>query len=77
VPAEVFELLVPHGAITVDGISFTVNAIPASGVLQISIIEYTERHTNIGDLVAGSGVHLESDVVAKQVRTLLQPYRQA
>lgn len=77
VPAEVFELLVPQGAIAVDGISLTVNAVTEPGVLQLSVIEYTERHTNIGGLAAGSSVHLESDVVARHVRTLLQPYRRA
>lgn len=77
VPPDIFELLVPHGAITVDGISLTVNAMPGPGILQLSIIEYTERHTAIGDLVVGSAVHLEGDVVGKYVRQLLVPYRPA
>ena len=77
VPADISELLVPHGAITVDGVSLTVNAIPAPGLLQLSIIEYTERHTAIRDLIGGSEVHLEGDVVGKYVRQLLAPYRPA
>jgi riboflavin synthase len=77
VPASIFELLVPHGAITVDGISLTVNEIPRPGVLQLSIIEYTERHTAVSDLAVGSEVHLEGDVVGKYVRQLLHPYRPA
>ncbi|MEP7344712.1 MAG: riboflavin synthase, partial [Gemmatimonadaceae bacterium] len=77
VPAGVFELLVPHGAVTVDGVSLTVNAIPGPNALQLSIIEYTERHTALGDLVVDSTVHLEADVVGKYVRQLLVPYRPA
>ncbi len=75
VPSDVFELLVPHGAVTVDGVSLTVNAIPSPGTLQLSIIEYTERLTTLGQLAAGSAVHLEGDVVGKYVRQLLEPYR--
>ena len=74
VPPDIDELLVPHGAITVDGVSLTVNALPAPGVLQLSIIEYTLRHTTLGDRVCGDGVHLEGDVIGKYVRRLQRPY---
>lgn len=74
VPADIAQLLVPHGSICVDGVSLTVNAIPASAVLQVSIIEYTRRHTTLGDLAPGDRVHLEGDVVGKYVRALTEPY---
>src|SRR5688500_5820173 len=35
VPADIAELLVPHGSITVDGVSLTVNAIPEPGIVQL------------------------------------------
>ena len=72
VPPKIDELLVPHGAIAVDGVSLTVNALPAPRVLQLSIIEYTLRHTTLGDLVPGDRVHLEGDVVGKYVRRLVE-----
>jgi riboflavin synthase len=72
VPPEVEELLVPHGSVAVDGVSLTVNALPAPGVLQVSLIEHTLRHSTLGDLRPGGRVHLESDVVGKYVRRLLQ-----
>jgi riboflavin synthase len=75
VPGEVARLLVPHGSITVDGVSLTVNQLPAPGVLQVSIIEWTERHTTLGALAAGDRVHLESDVIGKYVQALLAPYQ--
>lgn len=77
VPPEIDELLVPHGSVTVDGVSLTVNALPRPGVLQMSIIEYTHRHTTLGDRRAGDGVHLEGDVIGKYVRRLVAPYRTA
>jgi riboflavin synthase len=73
-PASLAELMVPHGSVTVDGVSLTVNALPAPGVLQLSIIEYTLRHTTLGALEAGSRVHVEGDVVGKYVRRLVEPY---
>jgi riboflavin synthase len=76
VPPDVAELLVPHGSITVDGVSLTVNAIPAPGIVQLSLIEYTLRHTNLGGLEVGSVVHVEGDVIGKYVRALVLPHRQ-
>lgn len=75
VPPEIDELLVPHGAITVDGVSLTVNALPAAGVLQLSLIDFTLRHTTLGALRAGDRVHLEGDVIGKYVRRLMEGRR--
>jgi len=74
VPSEIAELLVPHGSITVDGVSLTVNAIPQPSVVQLSLIEYTLRHTTLGDLKSGDAVHVEGDVIGKYVRQLMTPY---
>jgi len=74
VPSEVAELLVPHGSITVDGVSLTVNALPEPGVVQLSLIEYTLRHTTLGTLRPGDRVHLEADVIGKYVRQLMRPW---
>lgn len=74
-PAELAEFMVPHGSITVDGVSLTVNALPASDVVQISLIEYTIRHTTLGALREGSAVQVEADVIGKYVQRLLAPYR--
>ena len=73
-PPELDELMVPHGSVTVDGVSLTVNALPAPGVLQLSIVEYTRRHTTLGERAAGDAVHVEADVIGKHVRRLLAPY---
>ncbi|MGI8510504.1 MAG: riboflavin synthase [Gemmatimonadaceae bacterium] len=76
-PDDLFSLLVPHGSVSVDGVSLTVNDILADNVLQISIIEYTLAHTTLGDLHSGSRVHVEGDVIGKYVRRLVTPYAEA
>jgi riboflavin synthase len=73
VPDAVARYLVPHGSVTVDGVSLTVNALPAAGMLQVSIIEYTQRHTTLGRLALADAVHLEADVIGKYVEALLHP----
>lgn len=73
VPSEVDELLVPLGSVTVDGVSLTVNALPRPGVLQVSIIDHSLRHTTLGALRAGDLVQLEADILAKYLKRLSAP----
>ena len=73
IPPAFEPLFVLRGSIAVDGVSLTVNDIKPRG-LQISLIEYTLRHTNLGELKPGSNVHVEADIIAKHVRRLLEPY---
>jgi riboflavin synthase len=73
VPPQIASLFVLHGSVTIDGVSLTVNDLRPNG-LQISLIDYTLRHTTLGDLAVGHRVHVEADVIAKHVRRLLEPY---
>jgi riboflavin synthase len=75
VPPEIQRLLVAHGSITVDGVSLTINGLPATGVLQVSLIQWTEKHTTLGRLRPGDRVHLEADLIGKYVQALLTPYQ--
>jgi len=76
-PDELEPLMVPHGSVAVDGVSLTVNALPAPGILQLSLIEYTWTHTTLGALRQGDGVHVEADMIGKYVRQLVAPYAAA
>lgn len=74
VSATAYSTLVRLGSVAVDGVSLTVNALPEDRILQISVIEFTLRHTTLGELRAGAGVHIENDMIGKYVRRLLTPY---
>ena len=76
-PAELVPLMVLHGSVTIDGVSLTVNALPEPGILQLSLIEYTWRHTTLGALAVGDRVHVEADMLGKYVRQLVGPYASA
>lgn len=73
-PPGLPELMVPHGSLTVDGVSLTVNALRDPDGVELSLIEYTLRHTTLGDLREGDAVHVEADVVGKYVRRLAAPW---
>jgi len=71
VPSTVWEVSVPLGSVTVDGVSLTVNALPGPELVQVSLIPFTLDHTTLGTLRPGRRVHLEGDVIGKYVRRLM------
>ncbi|HUL02767.1 MAG TPA: riboflavin synthase [Gemmatimonadales bacterium] len=75
VPPAVRQVCVPQGSITVDGVSMTVNALPAPEVVQISLIPFTRAHTTLGRLGPGDRVHVEADLLGKYVRELCRTER--
>ena len=74
-PPGLADVMVPHGSVTVDGVSLTVNDLLAPTILQLAIIDHTLRHTTLGALEAGDRVHVEGDVIGKYVQRLVAPYR--
>jgi riboflavin synthase len=73
-PPGLSDLMVPHGSLAVDGVSLTVNDLPASDTVQLSLIEYTLRHTTLDGLVVGDSVNVEADMIGKYVQRLLSAY---
>jgi riboflavin synthase len=71
-PPGLAELMVPHGSLAVNGVSLTVNELPAPGMVQLSLIDFTLRHTTLGALSAGDRVHVEADMLGKYVQRLLK-----
>jgi riboflavin synthase len=71
-PSGLAELMVPHGSLAVDGVSLTVNDLPTPSTVQLSLIEFTLRHTTLGGVAAGDRVHVEADMLGKYVQRLLK-----
>jgi riboflavin synthase len=74
-PAGLADLMVRQGSIAVDGVSLTINDIPGPDVVQLSLIEYTLRHTALDTLGEGDDVHVEADMIGKYVQKMLGAYR--
>jgi len=68
-PAEVMLYVVEKGFIAVDGVSLTVVAKDVSS-FQVSIVDYTQKHTTLGSRRVGDLVNLEVDIIAKYVEQL-------
>ena len=66
---EVMRYVVEKGFIAVDGVSLTVVSRDASSFL-VSVVDYTRRHTILGNLRVGDMVNLEVDIIAKYVEQL-------
>lgn len=66
-PDVVAEVTVLHGSIAIQGVSLTVNALPAPDVAQVALIPYTWENTTLCRLAPGSRVNLEGDMVGRFV----------
>jgi riboflavin synthase len=71
IPAEVGVLTILHGSIALNGVSLTVNELPSRDRIQVAIIPHTWSVTNFSDLVPGSEVNVEGDLLGKYVGSIL------
>ena len=71
-PPQVMEYLVEKGSIAVDGVSLTIVSKDTSS-FQVSVVDYTRQHTNLGSRRVGDEVNLEVDIIAKYVKQFSQP----
>jgi len=68
-PPEVMRYVVEKGFIAIDGVSLTVVTKDVSS-FQVSIVDYTQKHTTLGSRRVGDLVNLEIDIIAKYVEQL-------
>ena len=73
-PPEIMRYIVEKGFIAVDGVSLTVVTKDASS-FQVSVVDFTRKHTTLGSRRVGDLVNLEVDIIAKYVEQLSQPRR--
>jgi len=71
-PTEVMRYVVEKGFVAVDGISLTV-ADRRSNSFEVSVVDYSLRHTTLGGRRVGDQVNLEADIIAKYVEALGRP----
>ena len=71
---EVMRFTVPKGFIAVDGVSLTITD-KETDSFRVSIVDYTRKHTTLGNKKTGDLVNLEVDIIAKYVEQLSQPRR--
>jgi riboflavin synthase len=70
-PPEYLKYIVVKGPICVDGISLTVVAKDAES-FSVSLVQYTQEHTNLVRRQPGDRINLETDILARYVEQLLE-----
>lgn len=70
VPPGLWRYCVEKGSITLDGVSLTIAGL-AAGVVRIAVIPHTAAMTTLGHQQVGAPVHIEVDVLAKYVESML------
>ena len=75
-PRGLLPCIVPKGSVAIDGVSLTVAEVdPKAGWFEVALIPTTLELTTLGALEVGSGVNLETDVLARTVVHVLAHYR--
>jgi riboflavin synthase len=69
-PPDILRHTVVKGPITIDGASLTVIAKDDTS-LTVSLVQYTQDHTNLTRKQPGDTINLESDIIARYVEQLL------
>jgi riboflavin synthase len=69
-PADILRHTIVKGPITIDGASLTVIA-KDEETLTVSLVQYTQEHTNLTSKQPGDSINLESDIIARYVDQLL------
>ncbi len=70
-PPEILHYVIVKGPITVDGASLTVIE-KTDDSFAVSLVEYTQEHTNHTRKAPGDRINLESDIIARYVGQLLE-----
>ena len=69
-PPALLRYIAGKGSICVDGVSLTVNVVDDTS-FEVNLIPHTLAHTAFGEIVIGTPVNLEADLVARYVERLL------
>ena len=67
---DMLPYIAPKGSIAIDGVSLTV--VDVSSAFTVSLVKHTLENTNLGSIMVGSAVNLETDMLAKYVRRMLE-----
>ncbi len=71
VPQEYLPYIAMKGPVCVDGVSLTVMARDAES-FSVSLVQYTQEHTNLTRRKPGDAVNLETDIFARYVEQILE-----
>ena len=71
VDPEYLRYIVMKGPVCIDGVSLTVMARDAES-FSVSLVQYTQEHTNLTRRTPGASINLETDLIARYVEQILE-----
>lgn len=69
-PADLAKYIAQKGSICINGISLTINTVERD-VFDVNIVPHTKKETTINELIIGSQVNLEVDLLARYLERML------
>ena len=69
-PAELLRYMVVKGPVCIDGASLTI-VDKTDDSFAVSLVQYTQAHTNLLDKHPGDAVNIETDIIARYVESVL------
>lgn len=69
-PGELLRYMVVKGPVCIDGASLTIIDKTAE-TFAVSLVQYTQAHTNLLDKKPGDAVNIETDIIARYVENIL------
>ncbi|MBI2723566.1 MAG: riboflavin synthase [Chloroflexi bacterium] len=74
-PPEILKYIIVKGPVCIDGISLTV-VDKTSETFAVSLVQYTQEHTNLHTRAPGDRINLETDIIARYVDAMLEDRRE-
>ena len=70
-PSNLARFVAQKGSVAINGVSLTTNTVTDTW-FDLNIVPFTLKHTNLGQLVPGSRVNVEVDVIARYLDRMMQ-----
>lgn len=75
-PPELLRYMVVKGPVCIDGISLTIVAKDAES-FSVSLVQYTQEHTNLVNRKPGDRINLETDIIARYIENFVASTQEA
>ena len=70
-PKKLLKFIAEKGSIAINGVSLTVNSIK-NNRFKVNIIPFTLKETNLGNLIKGSEINIEIDLIARYLENIIK-----
>ncbi|MBU1019206.1 MAG: riboflavin synthase [Patescibacteria group bacterium] len=70
-PSDYGKFLALKGSVSVNGTSLTISGL-SEEFFEVSLVDFTLKNTNLGDLKQGNKVNIEVDLIARYIQRMIE-----